>query len=164
MKSVCALGLACTRLRLGLRVKQFVGNFLTQIKLRSRKNCGSEFALGMRLNQRVGDAPLPRQVRVEGSQGIVVTEEELLVDCLPGDSFHSPDEGKELSYHLSQVLFRNLMADFPQKIDDLLNTAHYSDAGNQALQQLCKVSLGERVSQFLGEGEWQPSRSYSELE
>jgi len=79
-----------------------------------------------------------------------------------GDSFFSPDDGQELSYHLAQVLFRNLMADFPKKMSPLLNAAHYENAGDTALRQLCSVSLGDRVKQFLRDGSWEPGRSYSE--
>jgi hypothetical protein len=72
-----------------------------------------------------------------------------------GDSFHSADDGQELSYHLSQVLFRNLMSDFPKRIKSFLNSANHSDAGNAALQETCGTSLGARVSQFLGPGPWE---------
>lgn len=81
-----------------------------------------------------------------------------------GESFSSPDDGQELSYHLSQVLFRNLMSDFPKHISPFLNSAHYADAGDQALQQFCKTSLADRVEQFLGKGTWAPANSYSDEE
>ena len=81
-----------------------------------------------------------------------------------GDSFFSPDEGQELSYHLAQVLIRNLMSDYPKQISPMLNAAHFTDAGNASLRQFCGVSLGDRVRQFLGEGDWEPSRSYSEID
>lgn len=81
-----------------------------------------------------------------------------------GDSFILPDDGQELSYHLAQVLFRNLMADFPKQMLPILNSAHYEDAGNAALRKLCNVSLGDRVQQFLGDGDWEPSRSYSDID
>ncbi|GAB5517554.1 hypothetical protein [Rhodopirellula baltica] len=78
-----------------------------------------------------------------------------------GESFFSPDDGQELSYHLSQVLFRNLMSDFPRQVSPLLNTAQYVDAGEAAMKQLCNVSLGDRVAQFLGPGKWKPAQTYS---
>ena len=56
------------------------------------------------------------------------------------------------------------MADFPKQVSLLLNTAHYADAGEVALKQLCGVSLGDRVKQFLGDGAWKPSRNYSEVD
>ncbi len=81
-----------------------------------------------------------------------------------GDSFGAPDDGQELSYHLAQVLFRNLMSDFPDQVAGFLNTANYQDAGNAALQEQCATSLGERVKQFLGDGPWEPKQAYHELE
>ena len=73
-----------------------------------------------------------------------------------GDSFDSPDDGQELSYHLAQVIVRNLMSDYPKQLLDFLLTATHEDAGNAALVQTCGVSLGERVAQFLGPGCWSP--------
>lgn len=78
-----------------------------------------------------------------------------------GDSFCSPDDGQELSYHLSQVLFRNLMSDHPARVNDILNNASYVDAGNAAFVNACNVSLADRVSQFLGNGPWAPRSDYS---
>jgi hypothetical protein len=78
-----------------------------------------------------------------------------------GGSFFLPDEGTELSYHLAQVLFRNLMSDYPKQITSFLNTASCEDAGNSALKQLCRVSLGDRVKQFLGNGAWEPGDNCS---
>jgi hypothetical protein len=77
-----------------------------------------------------------------------------------GTSFYSPDDGQELSYHLAQILFRNLMSDYPQKIHDFLNSANFADAGNAALVKLCGVSLDDRVKQFLGNGDWGPRSDY----
>lgn len=77
-----------------------------------------------------------------------------------GDSFYSPDDGQELSYHLSQVLFRNLMADYPTAVNDILNNATFVDAGNAAFVDACNESLAERVSQFLGDGPWAPRKNY----
>jgi len=79
-----------------------------------------------------------------------------------GESFFSADEGQELSYHLAQVLFRNLMADYPRNILDFLAAADYSDAGNAALLKVCGVALESRVAQFLGAGDWSPGARYGE--
>jgi hypothetical protein len=84
--------------------------------------------------------------------------EETIQAFWSGGSFFLPDEGTELSYHLAQVLFRNLMSDYPKQIVRFLNTANHEDAGDTALQQLCGVSLGARVRQFLGDGTWDPAR------
>lgn len=77
-----------------------------------------------------------------------------------GDSFYSPDDGQELSYHLSQVLFRNLMSDHPKSVNDILNNADFVNAGNAAFVDSCNVTLVERVSQFLGDGPWAPRSNY----
>ena len=78
-----------------------------------------------------------------------------------GESFYSPDDGQELSYHLSQILFRNLMSDFPKAVNDVLNNANFSDAGNSAFLNSCKMSLADRAAQFLGEGNWAPRDNYA---
>ncbi|WP_075084112.1 hypothetical protein [Mariniblastus fucicola] len=78
-----------------------------------------------------------------------------------GESFYSPDDGQELSYHLSQVLFRNLMSDFPKAVNDILNNANFIDAGDSAFGNSCNVSLADRVAQFLGDGNWAPRDNYT---
>ena len=79
-----------------------------------------------------------------------------------GDSFDAPDDGQELSYHLAEILFRNLMSDYPKQIHDFLKKADFVDAGNQALLDSCDATLQDRVAQFLGEGEWSPRADYAE--
>ncbi|WP_197532204.1 hypothetical protein [Symmachiella macrocystis] len=81
-----------------------------------------------------------------------------------GESFHSPDEGQELSYHLAQILFRNLMSDYPEQISRFLNSANYSDASHAALVETCGVSLCDRVAQFLGKGAWAPRTDYAMID
>ncbi|MCA9135490.1 MAG: hypothetical protein KDB00_01990 [Planctomycetales bacterium] len=81
-----------------------------------------------------------------------------------GESFQFADDGQELSYHLAQVLFRNLMSDYRRKVNDFLNTANYLDSGNGALIQTCGVSLADRVTQFLGDGPWAPRSNYQYFE
>ncbi|QDV27574.1 hypothetical protein [Aureliella helgolandensis] len=77
-----------------------------------------------------------------------------------GDSFFSPDDGQELSYHLSQVLFRNLMSDYPKAVNAILYNATFVDAGNAAFVASCKMPLASRVAQFLGNGPWAPRDNY----
>ena len=77
-----------------------------------------------------------------------------------GDSFFSPDDGQELSYHLSQVLFRNLMSDYPMAVSEILNNATFVDAGNAAFVGSCSIPLADRVAQFLGNGPWAPRDNY----
>ena len=47
---------------------------------------------------------------------------------------------------------------------DFLNTANFVDAGNSALHDACDVSLGDRVAQFLGDGDWAPHADYTEID
>lgn len=77
-----------------------------------------------------------------------------------GDAFFFPGDGQELSYHLSQVLFRNLMSDFPMAVNNILNNANFVDAGNAAFVDSCNLSLAERAAQFLGDGPWAPRNNY----
>lgn len=77
-----------------------------------------------------------------------------------GDSFYSPDDGQELSYHLAQIIVRNLMSDYPKRLLEFLLSATHEDAGNAALIESCGVSLGDRVGQFLGPGKWNPRSVY----
>ncbi|MCC9644700.1 hypothetical protein LOC71_20700 [Rhodopirellula sp. JC740] len=81
-----------------------------------------------------------------------------------GESFSFPDEGQELSYGLAQVLFRNLMSDFPEVVKDILNNASYVDAGNSAFLQFCNVSIADRAAQFLGNGDWTARGNYADLD
>lgn len=79
-----------------------------------------------------------------------------------GESFYSADEGQQLSYELSQVLFRNLLSDYPGKMKEILRAASYVDAGNAAIVKVCKKSLDDRVGQFLGKGTWSPRSNYTD--
>lgn len=81
-----------------------------------------------------------------------------------GDSFHSPDEGQELSYSLARILVRNLMSDFPNGVSAFINAADYMDAGNSALVSACGVSLAKRVEQFIGDGPWTPRSDYGDCD
>ena len=71
---------------------------------------------------------------------------------IPGDSF-------ELSYNLAQVLWRKIEADLVAPLPDIFQfilDAHYEDAGEAACQAIFNLSLGDLVTDFLGEGAWAP--------
>lgn len=78
-----------------------------------------------------------------------------------GDSFYYADDGQKLSYHLAQVLFRNLVSDYPRAIKEILKQASFRDAGNAAIVRACKVTLADMATQFLGQGEWAPRPDYA---
>ena len=73
-----------------------------------------------------------------------------------GTVFHAPDDRQELGYSLAQILFRNLMSDFPRGVMTFLQQADAADAGDSALFASCGTSLSDRVAQFLGAGDWSP--------
>ena len=72
-----------------------------------------------------------------------------------GDSFSRIDEGQELSYNLAHVLVRNLVQNF-EVFAQFCNLANYSDAGEQAAQEVLGCSLAHLVGSFLGEGDFKP--------
>ena len=53
------------------------------------------------------------------------------------------------------------MSDFPKAVNDILNNANFPDAGNSAFLNSCKVSLADRATQFLGNGNWAPRDDYT---
>ncbi len=73
-----------------------------------------------------------------------------------GESFGRPDEMCELSYHLAEVLTRNIQADHRGAFINFLAAAHWQDAGDAAARTVLGRSLAEIVSDFLGEGPWHP--------
>ncbi len=77
-----------------------------------------------------------------------------------GESFSAADEGQELSYNLSHIIVRNLIADYPDALNQIIQSANYQDAGNAAFLQVCEETLGEQIELFLGEGNWEPQRDY----
>jgi hypothetical protein len=80
-----------------------------------------------------------------------------------GESFYFADDGQELSYHLAEVLVRNLCSDYRQKFRDFLRAADRRDAGDSAARSVFGVSLADRVAQFIGPGDWQPRDDYAPI-
>jgi hypothetical protein len=80
-----------------------------------------------------------------------------------GDSFQFADDGQELSYHLAEVLVRNLCSDYRKKLRDFLRSADRRDAGDSAARSIFGIGLADRVAQFIGPGEWQPRDDYGPM-
>jgi len=72
-----------------------------------------------------------------------------------GESFHRPDEGQELSYHLAQFAVNSLSKDYEAFVQ-FVNAANFSDAGESAAYKIFDGSLGNLIAQLFGEGEWSP--------
>ena len=74
-----------------------------------------------------------------------------------GRSFSIPDERSELSYHLAELLVRNLTADHPRRFRSFLADARAADAGDAAARSRLRRPLEHIARQFLGEGAWAPA-------
>lgn len=76
-----------------------------------------------------------------------------------GESWEIPGESFELSYDLAVILWRRIeseLADTREHLLDFVASATDRDAGEAACQAAFGVSLGELVTDFLGEGDWTP--------
>jgi hypothetical protein len=73
-----------------------------------------------------------------------------------GESFGMIDEGGELSYHLAELLLRNLIADHPRAVRPFVQQASWEDAGAAAAHACFGRTLGQIAGQFLGPGDWEP--------
>lgn len=73
-----------------------------------------------------------------------------------GEAFGQPDEAEELSYHLAEILTRNIVAEHAGRLSDLLAKSHWRDAGDSAAKEVLGYDLCALASQFLGPGDWAP--------
>ena len=76
-------------------------------------------------------------------------------DFWSGESFHRADEAQELSYHLAQFAVNSLSQDYEAFVR-FANTAHFSDGGKAAANEVYGGSLGSLIGQYFGDGEWTP--------
>jgi len=86
--------------------------------------------------------------------------EDSIPEFWSGDSFHRPDEGKELSYHLSKFILRLLYSggNTPREaMEEFFLAARREDAGQAAALEVLGISLGDCVASLLGEGNWVPA-------
>lgn len=78
-----------------------------------------------------------------------------------GTSFWSPDEGQELSYHLSRFIFTALYQSGtidPSRVSQFIANARREDAGQASAKEHLNLDLGEILSHLLGDGTWAPSQ------
>lgn len=76
-----------------------------------------------------------------------------------GESWNIPGESFDLSYNLAQVLWRKFEVDLsaPQEVIlQFASKASWDDSGEAACKEVFDLSLGDFVSDFLGEGPWTP--------
>ncbi|MEM7390866.1 MAG: hypothetical protein AAF492_00850 [Verrucomicrobiota bacterium] len=72
-----------------------------------------------------------------------------------GASFHRPDEGQELSYHLAQLMVNSISHDYGSFIA-FANLSDFRDGGESAAHEIYGKSLGRLIANILGEGSWAP--------
>ena len=82
--------------------------------------------------------------------------EESIQKFWKGESFSSTDAGQELSYHLAQLLVRNISQDYEQFVH-FCKSAHSDDGGKTAAQEVLGISLGDLLTGLLGDGNWSPT-------
>lgn len=75
-----------------------------------------------------------------------------------GSSFANTDAGQALSYHLGQLLVRNISEDYAQ-FARFCKVAHVSDGGEKALLETFDISLGDLIEGLLGDGDWKPKQT-----
>jgi hypothetical protein len=82
--------------------------------------------------------------------------EEEIQQFWSGESFHRPDEGQELSYHLARLAMGALSHDYAA-FKRFVLSANRKDAGEAAVEEVYGGSLGDLMEQFLGSGNWEPA-------
>jgi hypothetical protein len=82
---------------------------------------------------------------------------ESIQDLWSGRGFFRPDEGQMHSYHLALVLVRKLTGDL-LRFRSFLREVDAMDCGAGALRKFFNTSPGEMVTDYLGDGDWEPRR------
>lgn len=73
-----------------------------------------------------------------------------------GESFDGPGDLEELSYHLAEVLTRNIHAGHARSFIAFLKSADWHDAGDGAAREVLGRGLEVLAAEFLGQGNWKP--------
>lgn len=82
--------------------------------------------------------------------------EEEIQEFWSGDAFYRADQGQELSYQLAQYSVSSLSQNYIDFVS-FTNAAHFSDGGEAAAIDVYGVSLGDLITQYFGEGNWEPT-------
>jgi len=107
---------------------------------------------------------------VEGADSLFLDEEsyqqhleywnsETIQDFWSGVVWGQDSKGFELAYTLAMVIWKKLavnLAASKEEIVELMETLSLDDGGNAAVKSIFDYSLGDLVTEFLGEGEWEP--------
>lgn len=85
-------------------------------------------------------------------------------DFWSGKSWSNVGDGNELSYSLSLIIWRKIEVDLGSSREEIVSFvkgAGIEDAGEVAFQRIFQISLGDLVSDFLGDGQWSPKPQLS---
>jgi hypothetical protein len=63
---------------------------------------------------------------------------------------------EELSYHLAEILTRNIHAGHARSFIEFVKRADWHDAGDAAAREVLGRGLDVVAAEFLGQGNWQP--------
>lgn len=116
-------------------------------------------ALAMRMEQvicRTANFHLDREIF---ERHVAHWNEETIQQFWSGESWEIPGDSFELSYNLAQILWRKIEVDLtPERVTvlEFVVSAEREDAGNAACLEIFEVSLGDLVTDFLGDGAWEP--------
>lgn len=75
-------------------------------------------------------------------------------DFWVGASFHYPNEGSELSYHLCRFLLEAVAHHGRDHLIAFLQNANHEDSGFGAMRGVVGFDPGEVLTDFLGDGKW----------
>jgi hypothetical protein len=76
-----------------------------------------------------------------------------------GESWQIPGDSFDLSYSLTQVIWRKIEVDLGasrKAVLEFISSAAENDSGEAACNDIFGVSLSELVADFLGDGDWSP--------
>lgn len=81
-----------------------------------------------------------------------------------GESFGQTGDSQRLSYHLAEILIRNILAKQKSQVIEFIQQACWQDAGNKAALGCLGRPLSDLATEFLGPGEWSPPDRIPEYE
>ncbi|RYD40997.1 MAG: hypothetical protein EOP85_13365 [Verrucomicrobiaceae bacterium] len=116
-------------------------------------------ALAMRMEQVICGTPTFHLDKEIYDKHLDYWDGETIQQFWSGHSWSLPGDSNELSYNLAQILWRKIETDLSAPRDAILEfaaTAHYGDAGEAAFQEVFELGLEELMTDFLGEGPWEP--------
>ena len=111
--------------------------------------------LAVNMERSICNIPPPRLNRAAFERHLAYWQQKEIQEFWCGNSFLRADEGQELSYDLAQVLVNNLSSDYEAFVA-FTNKANWEDAGEQAIEEVFDIGLGDMLHNFIGDGDWSP--------